>query len=291
MAQFNLSQITNQGAGDRSQIGFFNLKNDKEEAVVRFMYDDAEELKVLTVHQVMFNGKYRKVNCLRESAGDPADVCPLCESGLAPQQRIFIRMLKYEKAADGSIVAVPCIWERSVSYAYKLLGYIQNYGPLSDLICKIQRHGAPGDMKTEYEIIPNLSKSIYPDTVYTKLTDAFKDYNPLGTVVFNKNAEEIKYFLSTGQWPNTQATTNSTDNGEDAFNTPINTPAGNTQYAAAPTNVVPPEVMNTVQAQPEIPAVQIPNTTQFAPAEGATKAPAQNFPWEQKGITRPVRYN
>ena len=47
MAQFNLSQIPNQGAGDRSQIGFFNLKNDKEEAVETTSAKQSEDDKGL----------------------------------------------------------------------------------------------------------------------------------------------------------------------------------------------------------------------------------------------------
>ena len=63
-----------------------------------------------------------------------------------------------KKGSNGEMIPVPKVWERSATFAYKLISYLNNFGPLEDVMCKIIRHGKPGDMKTDYEIIPNLNK-------------------------------------------------------------------------------------------------------------------------------------
>ena len=110
-------------------------------------------------------------------------------------------MVQYVKNDQGAIVPQPVVWERSISYAEKLKGYIDNYGPLSDIICKIVRHGAAGDRQTTYDIIPNLNKQIYTDAQYPKVENAFDNYKALGTIVLDKDYQDLDSFIRTGQFP------------------------------------------------------------------------------------------
>lgn len=193
---------TSNNAGN--DVGFFTLRNDNDEAIVRFMCDSTDDFEILTVHDIKVGDKYRKINCIRDFR-DPVENCPLCASGTKINQRFFIKMIQYDKATDsaGNVIITPkaMIWERSTSYAKTLKSYLDNYGPLSDVICKIIRHGKAGDMQTTYEIVPNLNKMIYKDEIYVKDPSLFGDFQAFGTIVMDRSYDEIMQFQMTGQFP------------------------------------------------------------------------------------------
>jgi len=200
MAQINLSDVLTGENTQQNQVGFFNLQNDGDEAVVRFMVDSLEDLEILTVHDIFVNGKFRQISCVRDPR-EPIEKCPLCSKGEKIKQAVFIKMIQYVNTPDG-IEAKPVVWQRSAStYAFRIKGYLDNYGPLSNILCKIIRHGAKGDMKTTYDIIPNLSPVNYPQENYPILNDAFEDYSALGRVVLDKKADDINVFINTGSFP------------------------------------------------------------------------------------------
>lgn len=180
-------------------VQFFSLKNDGDSAIVRFIEDSTSEFEILTTHAITINGKYRAVNCIRD-AHDPLNKCPLCESGSEVRKRIFIKLIRYD-IVNNEVVATPCIWERSMAYAFKLKEYIDNYGPLSDVICKITRRGQAGDIHTDYEISPNLNKNVYRDDLYVLDKTPFTNYSALGTVILDKPAADISTYLKTGNFP------------------------------------------------------------------------------------------
>ena len=193
---------TSNNAGN--DINFFTLRNDNDEAIVRFMCDSVEDFEILTVHDIQIGGKYRKINCIRDFR-DPVENCPLCASGTKINQRFFIKMIQYDKSTDnmGNVVITPkaAVWERSTAYAKTLKSYLDNYGPLSDIICKVIRHGKAGDMQTTYEIVPNLNKNIYRDDIYVKDVNIFGNFNAFGTIVMDRTYDEIMQFQVTGQFP------------------------------------------------------------------------------------------
>ena len=78
---------------------------------------------------------------------------------------------------------------------------MDNYGALSDVICKIIRHGRAGDTATTYEIIPNLSKTVYKDELFPKATDLFNGFRTTGRIIMDKNYDEVCEFLETGAFP------------------------------------------------------------------------------------------
>ena len=198
MAKMTLEAVEqfSNNQNDQNLVGFFGLKDDGDEAVVRFLVDNMSDIDILTLHDVNVNGKYMKVSCNRTSLADNPDKCALCAAGVKMSQKAFIKMIQYGKNNDGSIFAKPVVWERGTNYALRLREYLNNYGPLSDLICKVVRHGAKGDLKTTYEIIPNLSKSIYPDNVYVKNFSAFETFNVIGTIVKEKSNEDISIYIN-----------------------------------------------------------------------------------------------
>ena len=305
----NVDEIEAQTQGNGapgSDVGFFTLKNDNDEAVVRFMCDSTDDFEILTCHEVQIGSRYRKVNCIRDPR-EPLDNCPLCKSGARINNRFFIKLIQYDKVTDpttGVVKVVPkaMMWERSTAYAKTLKSYLDNYGPLSDVICKIIRHGKAGDMQTTYEIVPNLSKAVYKDEIYVKETNLFGDFEAFGTVVMDRTADEMNHFLATGEFPARQAT----NAAPQAQTAPV-APAVPQQYATAPatyadaTQVPPQQYAAPVAPQQPVAYTQTAPIAQpqYAPAPmtaPAQEAPVQRMPWEAAptsapgGFERPRRY-
>lgn len=297
MAQYSYEQIdelrTNNG-NDGPQVGFFNLQNDGQEAIVRFLVDSPADFDILTVHDIMVDGKTRQANCIRDAREDVTK-CPLCTAGVKLSNKLYIRMLQYTRDNSGNVTCEAKVWNRSLKYASVLKGYLDNYGPLSDIICKVVRHGARGSMQTSYDIIPNLNKSIYRDDIYVKDTSAFEGYKVLGRVVLDKNFDELADFLSTGAFPKKQSVSDeATPKSQYTYQTPAapqfeqltdedlpfdmgpTTPQTPSQPMTAPQSVHPVQPWATPQA-PVSPAPQ-----QAAVNQGA--------PWAQPtNANRPVR--
>ena len=211
MAQFSIDEYNEPTNSNENRPTFFSLA-DGEEKIVRFMHDSRADFRVLTMHEIMMNGNTRRVACLNEAAGQHN--CPFCESNVPFSDRwgnehkisnlvarCYIRMIEYSQDEQGNVVTAAKVWDRPVSFARTLVGYLDNYGPLSDVICKITRHGS--GLNTKYEVIPNLNKNIYRDDIYVKDASLFEGYNEVGTIVLNKDAEEMNYYLSNGEFPDT----------------------------------------------------------------------------------------
>ena len=194
----------NQENTNSNTIGFFSLKNDGDEAIVRIMHDSVNDFDILTTHPITVGGKFRSINCIREPR-DPMDNCPLCKNGTKVQSRIFIHMIQYVTNEQGQIEAKPVVWERSIGYATKLKNDIDEYGPLSNCIFKIRRNGKAGDMQTTYDMKLG-NPAMYNEANYPKLVDAFKDYTACGTIVLDKTYDEIVAFLSNGSFPDNKNT-------------------------------------------------------------------------------------
>jgi len=191
----NMNNDTNNG----NSVGFFTLKNDGDEAIVRIMHDSVDDFDIVSLHPVNLGGKFRTVNCIREPR-EPIDNCPLCKNGTKIQSKIFIHMIQYTVTPEGKIEAKPVVWERSISYATKLKNDIDEYGPLSNCIFKIKRNGKPGDMQTTYDMKLG-NPNMYNEASYPKIEGAFTNYTACGTVVMNKNYDELVTFVTTGAFP------------------------------------------------------------------------------------------
>ena len=229
--QENSGNNTERGPG----VGFFFLKQDKEQATVKFLIDSPEDLTIMACHKVQIGNSKRWVNCLRD-VHDITSTCPLCSKGEKVEYRVFVPMLEYKRAEDNSIVVVSKIWERPAGFANTLVNLLTEYGPLSESVFKITRNGAPGTRGTTYDIT-YARPEIYKPSIYVKDTTAFNNYSVLGTVVldydYNK-LTELANTLPTPQGAPTQATPYS---GTKAFQQPssqvrVFNPAGNNIVAA-----------------------------------------------------------
>lgn len=119
---------------------FFTLQNDKDSAIVRFLYSDLEELDWFIVHEVDIAGKKRWVQCSEEPD------CPLCASLGRPQLKLFIQLV--QKGKEGTVMT----WERGQRIIPQLQDLFQKHGDLTQHIFEIERNGKKGDSNTTYKI-------------------------------------------------------------------------------------------------------------------------------------------
>ena len=233
MAEFSYQDLEKFSSNGNQQVGFFGLKNDKDEAIVRFAFDGVEGLQFATVHNVTVNGKYRKASCLRTDLRiDPIEKCPLCVAGIPLQRRVFIKLIQYnldERDANGKPTYSAKVWERSANSAKTFASMVNNYGPLSDMVFKIVRNGVAGDTKTTYDILPCMP-NVYNPELYVKDFSAFDNYSVIGTVVIKEDANGLSQILN-GTW---QPKSNR-DNGQQT--TTYSVP-NNSSYSTASTDQV-----------------------------------------------------
>ena len=252
-------------------VEFFTIKPNSE-ALVRIMCDKIDDLEILTVHPVRVgnaNFDNKNVNCLRNPK-EPLEQCPLCAAGVDVRQRVFIKMIQYDEATHE---AKAVVWDRSAAaYVPTLKKYLDNYGPLSNIFCKISRTGEGLD--TKYDIIPNVNPGVYNDANFPRKDNAFDDFNVLGSMVMDKNAMEMAEYVRTGNFPQRE-------DGPTVQTAPQAEPV---QYSAAPNfTPVPDTPAVAYQPTPE----PIPNAyTQPYPATPTESA----APVDKGGMERPQRY-
>ena len=201
---FNAYQQAAASEQNESSIGFFSLKNDGDEAVVRILHNSSDDFDIIAAHPIKVGEYFRKAACVK-NPGDPKDKCPLCAADIKLQYRMFVHMIQYTKDEAGQIVAKPVVWERSAKdMSQKLMTMIQEYGPLSDCVFKVRRNGKAGDMQTTYEILFANPAVYRPDLYPADVAKAFDGYDTLGTKVYNKTFAELQTFLETGAFPGNQ---------------------------------------------------------------------------------------
>ena len=268
---YNTFVETEKTSGNSDGIGFFTLK-DGEEAIVRIMCDSINELDILTVHPITVGNSTfpnRQVNCLRDPR-EPLEQCPLCSAGNKVKQKVFIKMIKYDPTTGEPS---PVVWDRP---AYKLVPtikkYIDEYGPLSNIICKIARTGSKYD--TVYNIIPNINPSIN----CVRVDNAFENFNVLGRMVYDKNAQEMITFMQTGNFPQT--------NNSNTTNQPVN---NNPNYSQPQVQNNGYEPVNTNNINQPVDTTIPPINSGGSPTTVAD-SPHQNIPSGVGGLQRPERY-
>lgn len=192
--------------GNFQKVGFFKLKNDGDEALVRFNISTLDDLEFALIHRLSAEHKWMKVGCLN-TIGTREDNCPFCRtvkegnSSISPAKKVlFIKaMVSYKDPTTGNFSeAIPVIWERPASFSSTIATYLRDYGNLKEHVFKVTRNGAAGDTKTTYNIsyIPLYDK---PDLcVYT---NAFDNYDLSRHAYWVKTEAEMNTFLTTGEFP------------------------------------------------------------------------------------------
>lgn len=187
------------GGTSTSGVSYFGLKNDGDEAVVRFDYSTKEDIEVMSVHLAEAGGKKRKVLCLR-TPREALDVCPLCAAGYQSYQKMYVRLVEYVKQPDGSYKPEPRIWERKGDFAKTIVNLISMNGDLRECLFMIKRQGASGDTNTTY-LINFLNPARYPDSIYKRDFSGFNNYSLINKVVYDKSAQDMVTYLDTGNFP------------------------------------------------------------------------------------------
>ena len=205
---------------NEGNASYFRLKNDKEVAQVRFMYNGIDDVEGVAVHTVEVPGsQYGKdVNCLR-AYNEPLDECPLCKAGYKPKVKIFVPLYNL----DANEVQ---IWSRSKAYGSTLSSICSRYakkGNLVNNVFEIERNGAKGDKQTQY-------KEYQIDNDDTELEDLPEAPDPIGTVVLDKSYEDLEYYVQHKEFPGSGSSdepirrrtrTEREDDGEDTDEEPV----------------------------------------------------------------------
>lgn len=214
--------------GEGSGIGFFSLKNDKDFAYVRILHEKKSDFDIQVIHRIQINGKDRNVSCLRTSK-DPIDVCPLCNKGEKVGVRFYVHLLQYSKDEAGKWKGEHKVFERSSKWIEKILEYATTYQPLHETVFKVIRIGKSGDLKTDYSFmpIPNVSNE------YEYFEDDL-EFAPVNEtqIVLEKTADQLKYYLSYGKFPDEGNPIQSTQSNVEPK--PINTQPNATQMPLGP---------------------------------------------------------
>ena len=143
MARFTGENIDKYGSqGNGGGISFFSLKDDKDVARVRFLYNGAEDIEGYSVHRVMVGDNERDVNCLREY-NDPIDKCPFCKAKLPTNAKLYVPIFN----EDTEQVQM---WGRGKSFYAQISGICARYPHTVGRVFDIERNGKKGDTKTTY---------------------------------------------------------------------------------------------------------------------------------------------
>ena len=190
MSRFNVEEADKYGG--QGGGGYFSLKNDKEVATVRFLYDTIADVEGFAVHEIKDeNDKKRWVNCLRDYS-QPLDVCPFCAKGMYTAVKYFVPIFN---ESSGKVET----WERGKKFGQKLSSLCSRYPHLVSQKFEIERNGKPGDQQTQYEIYPVGHEDNMTLDDFDEIT------NPLGTHILNKTADEMKYFIDRGVFPDSDS--------------------------------------------------------------------------------------
>lgn len=187
MARFNANESANYGG--QGGGGFFGISEDKGVKSVRFLYNNEDDIEGFSVHKIEVNGKERYVNCLR-TYRDPIDACPFCRGQIKLQAKLFIPVYNIDEDQIQ-------IWDRGKKMFEKMSSICSRYAKKDNLVqhvFEVERHGKPKDTNTTYEIYEVESDD-------TQIED-FEDIPKiLGGLVLEKSAEDMEYYLESGEFP------------------------------------------------------------------------------------------
>lgn len=184
MARFRADEAEKYGG--HGGAGYFSLKNDKDVAQVRFLYNGIDDVEGYAVHQIEVDGKKRYVNCLREY-NQPIDTCPFCRERKFTQAKLFVPLYNVDEDKVQ-------IWERGKKFFSKISSICARYPDVVSHIFEIERNGKKGETTTTYEIY-EISKD---DTTLEDLPEAS---DPLGTIILDKSADDMEFYLENGYFP------------------------------------------------------------------------------------------
>jgi len=189
MARFMANEADNYGGNGGSS--FFSLKDDGDVARVRFMYNNMEDVVGYAVHEVEIDGKKRYVNCLR-AYNEPKSNCPFCAENQFQRAKLYIPVYDIDEDEVK-------MWERGKNFFAKMSALCARYSnattPLVAHTFDVERHGKKGDTGTTYEIYETGVDD-------TRMEDLPEVPDVLGTIILDKTAADMEYYLDNECFPN-----------------------------------------------------------------------------------------
>lgn len=201
-ARFNFNDADNYG--QQNAGSFFQLKDDKDTARVRLLYNTIDDVQGYVVHQIEVGDRKRYIGCLR-SYNESVEKCPLCSSGYKQIPKLFVNL--YNEDTNESQT-----WERGKSFFQRISSLASRYNPLCNEIVEIERNGKKGDMKTTYEFYPIENSEFDMSSVDIP--------EPLGTIILDKTADEMNEYLRTGGFSDDGQSASETRHSEVTRRTP-----------------------------------------------------------------------
>ena len=198
-----------------TKIGFFKLGKNGASALVRFNIESLADIPGATVHAPKFGTKgfvglpspYSSVSCLNK-VGDYSNNCPFCAAAAADHptvgkavKKCYIQMLVRYRNADGTFAdPIPVVWERPYAFTEDLKAKIATFGNLKQYQFLITRIGAEKDTNTRYNI-DSAPEQIYPSNLISNDFSAFDSLKLNRHSFWEKSAEDMSTFVSTGTFP------------------------------------------------------------------------------------------
>ena len=283
MANFSYADYQNvvaqaQANGEGAKVGYFKLKNDGDIAIARINISSTDELMFASVHTINAGGKWIKVNCLNP-LGMNGGSCGLCAAHAAnpngavskPAKKVFIPMMvsyRDPNAATGYTAPAPVIWDRPAAFSRELANKLMVAGDLRNTMVLITRNGKAGDMQTTYsmDILPETHPVFKPEMIPVDFS-AFNNFNIARHSYWEKTADEIQAYLTTGQFPERGQA-----QAQPAANS--NAPVANT-YVAPVQAYTPPAAPQAAPVAPINQPAPMPQPVQTQPTANPT--PTRNF--------------
>lgn len=280
-----------QSSGDGTKIGYFKLANDGDIAVARINLSSTDEFMFAAVHTINAGGKWLKVSC-HNPLGMNANGCALCTAHQAnpkgsiskAAKKMFIPMIvsyRDPNSATGYTPPMPVIWDRPAGFSRELANKLMIAGDLRNTLVLITRNGKAGDMQTTYsvDVLPATHPVFKPEMIPADFK-AFTNFNIAKHSYWEKTAEEINTFLTTGQFPeraqNTQQAANNVAAVAGAYTAPA-TPAYQTPTQSTPAQAVPAYMTQPAQQSTMPPAAPCYTAPAAAPSTTTTPTPTRNF--------------
>ena len=120
--------------------GFFSLRNDKDYADVVFLYRSSRDVLICDAHYIKSAEYSGYVHCCGKG-------CPVCGKGIRVQTKLFIPLYNY---STGQVE----FWDRNVRFENQLVTDVfDKYPNPSEVVFRITRNGAYGDINTTYSIV------------------------------------------------------------------------------------------------------------------------------------------
>ena len=217
MSQFSYAQYQQvvaqaQASGDGTKVGFFKLKDDGDIAIARVNISCNEDMDFASVHTIGANGRWMKVSCLNPLGSYGGD-CALCAAHAAnpkgsiskSAKKLFVQMMvsyRDPASATGYTPPAPVIWDRPAAFSRELANKLMIAGDLRNTLVLITRNGKAGDMQTTYsmDILPADHPVFKPEMIPADFS-AFNNFNIARHSYWEKSADEINTYLTTGQFP------------------------------------------------------------------------------------------